>query len=158
MMHLNVTLVYKSVYIWFVKPICFASPKLHFATPFGVATHSVRSPVLDKISRGKSPVFPHCGRPWLQIHLCFFSHSTKYVVCRYHQPVTVLLHYPQQCLRSIAMMPQASLQNHSIHKKIHLVWNKFTRFKNFVLLCTFVWNDLVIYFITPKPLHHLQVF
>ena len=42
----NVTLVYKNIYIWFVKPICLATPKLHSATPFGVATHSLRRPVI----------------------------------------------------------------------------------------------------------------
>jgi len=43
----NDTLVYKNIYILFVKPICFATPKLQSATPIGVATHSLRSPGLD---------------------------------------------------------------------------------------------------------------
>jgi len=34
--------------------------------------------VLDQISRGKRPVFSLCRCPWLQIHLCLFSHSIKY--------------------------------------------------------------------------------
>jgi len=29
-----------------MKPICFATPKLQFANPNGVATHSLRSPGL----------------------------------------------------------------------------------------------------------------
>jgi len=40
MIHANVPLVYENIYIWFVKPICFA-------TPNGVVTHSLRSPDLD---------------------------------------------------------------------------------------------------------------
>jgi len=38
--------VHKIFYIWFVKPICFATPKLHIGTTNGVATHSLRSPAL----------------------------------------------------------------------------------------------------------------
>jgi len=30
-----------------------------------------------KFLGGQTPAFPLCGRPWLQIHLCFFSHSIK---------------------------------------------------------------------------------
>jgi len=37
---------YKNFSIWFVKPLCFATPKLHFATPNGIATPSLRSPGL----------------------------------------------------------------------------------------------------------------
>jgi len=37
---------YKNCYIWFVKPVGFATSKLHFATPFKAATHSLRSPAL----------------------------------------------------------------------------------------------------------------
>ena len=48
MVRVNVTLGYKNIYIWFLKPICFATPKLHSATPFEVATHSLRSPDLDR--------------------------------------------------------------------------------------------------------------
>jgi len=44
--------------------------------------------VWDQISRGQTPVFPLCRRPWWQIHLCLFSHSTKCVACRYHQPLS----------------------------------------------------------------------
>jgi len=40
MIHANVPLVYKKIFIWFVKPICFA-------TPFGVDTHSLSSPGLS---------------------------------------------------------------------------------------------------------------
>jgi len=46
MIRVNVPLVYKNIYIWFVKPICFATPKLHFAN--GVATNSLRSPALNQ--------------------------------------------------------------------------------------------------------------
>jgi len=50
-----------------------------------------------------------------------FHTAWKCVVCRYHQPVTVLLHCMPRCLRSTALLPlpQASLQNHSIYKKTH---------------------------------------
>jgi len=51
--------------------------------------------------------------------LVSFHTAQKCVACRYHQPVTVLLHYLSRCLRSIAVLPQASLKNQSIHKKIH---------------------------------------
>jgi len=103
--------------------------------------------VLDQISRGQTSVFPLCRRPWLQIHLCLFSHSTKCVACRYHQPFTVLLHYPPRCLRSTAMLPQASLQNQSIHKKIHKIWNNFTRFKTFCRTLQFYlkWLSYLLY-------------
>jgi len=47
MIHANVPLVCKNIYIWFVKPISFATPKLYFVTPNAVATHSLRSPELD---------------------------------------------------------------------------------------------------------------
>jgi len=39
--------VYKTYYIWLVKSICFVTPKLHFTTPNGVVTHSLRNPDLD---------------------------------------------------------------------------------------------------------------
>jgi len=35
MIHANVPLVNKNIYIWFVTPICFATPKLYFATQMG---------------------------------------------------------------------------------------------------------------------------
>jgi len=44
----------KKVNIWFVKPICFVNPKLYFATPDGVATHSLRSPGLHLPNPKKS--------------------------------------------------------------------------------------------------------
>jgi len=46
MIHANVPLVNKDIYIWFVKPICFAAPKLYFMTPNGVETPTLRSPDL----------------------------------------------------------------------------------------------------------------
>jgi len=49
MIHANVPLVNKNIYIWFVKPIGFAIPKLYFTTPNGVATHSLRSPGLQDV-------------------------------------------------------------------------------------------------------------
>jgi len=48
MIHANISLVYKNIYIRFVKRIFFAAPKLYFATPNGVATHSLRNPALDQ--------------------------------------------------------------------------------------------------------------
>ena len=39
--------VYKTYYTWLAKPICFVTPKLHFTTPNGVVTHSLRNPDLD---------------------------------------------------------------------------------------------------------------
>ena len=42
MIHANVPLVYKNIHIWFVKPISFA-------TPFGVTTHSFRSPGMNNV-------------------------------------------------------------------------------------------------------------
>jgi len=33
MIRVNVTLVYKNIYIWFVKPICFAT-QISFRNPF----------------------------------------------------------------------------------------------------------------------------
>jgi len=46
MIHADVPLVNKNIYIWFFKPICFATPKLYFATTNGVANHRLRSPAL----------------------------------------------------------------------------------------------------------------
>jgi len=46
MIRVNVTLVYKNIHIWFVKPICFEAPKSRFAIPCGAATHSLRSSAL----------------------------------------------------------------------------------------------------------------
>ena len=43
--HANVPLVNKIIYISFVKPICFAAPTIIF----GVATHSLRSPELQDV-------------------------------------------------------------------------------------------------------------
>ena len=36
-------------------------------------------------------------------------------------------------------------------KQLHYIQKFYDEF------CSFTWNDLVIYFITTKPLHHLQV-
>jgi len=45
--------------------------------------------------------------------LLFTQHENAWLAaCRYHQPVTVLLHYLPRCLRSAAVLPQASLQNY----------------------------------------------
>jgi len=55
MIHANVPLVNKNICICFVKPICFATPKLYFAAPNGIGTHSFRSPGLNvAVRRGLS--------------------------------------------------------------------------------------------------------
>jgi len=50
MIHANDPLVYKSINIWFVKPICFAAPKLCFANPNGVNRHSRYSVLTERVS------------------------------------------------------------------------------------------------------------
>ena len=62
--------VYKKVSNWFAELICFATPKLHFAT------HSLRIPGLDDAS-----VFP-----WLRfVDQTLFSHSLHMIVMKRRQ-------------------------------------------------------------------------
>jgi len=76
--------------------------------------------VLDQISRGQTPISPLCGRPLLQIHLCFFSNSIKMRGLPLSPASHCLAALPATMSTfNIAVLPQASLQNESIHKKIH---------------------------------------
>ena len=70
MIHAKVPLVYKNIYVWFVKTICSA-------TPNGVATHSLRSPVLVDIEKkffslsvgfSGGACFGKFGLPWAPTH------------------------------------------------------------------------------------------
>jgi len=51
----------------------------------------------------------------------------------------------------MAVLLQASLQNQSIHKKFTRPAANSPDLKIFVEVCSFTWNDFVIYFITPLP-------
>jgi len=105
-----------------------------------------------KFLRVKTPVFPLCGRPWLQIHLCFFSHNTKSVACRYHR----------QLLSCCIACHDVCVQQQCCHRllyKISLFTKKFTRsernsldLKIFVEVCSFACNDII-----PKPLHYSEI-
>jgi len=81
MIHANVPLVKKSIYIWFVKPI-------FFATPNGVATLSLRSPGVDS---GIDVIvkFPN--------YHCFWSQRIYYItidVCSYEHGAGKIINLP----------------------------------------------------------------
>ena len=76
-----------------------------------------------------------------------FKHKTKGISGKIAVDICQMTEISQASLQKSLDSPKNSLDL----KKIHYLWNFC------VEVCSFAWNDLVIYFITQKPLHHLQV-
>ena len=114
--------------------------------------------VLDQISRGENARFPALWTPMVtySLVLLFTHHKNAWLAAIASQSLSCCIICHDVCVQQQCC--------HRLLYKITRFTKKFTRsetnslnLKIFVEVCSFAWNDLVIYFITTKPLHHLQV-